>query len=423
MAIFKSGGKQKHHIIEVIEYNGSGDVLIWRFPNEDFNTKTQLIVGPSQEAIFVKGGQILGRFTSGTYTLDSKNYPFIRALVGLVTGSVSPFQCSIYYINKMISMGIEWGTDSPIRLRDPIYQVPIDVLSYGDFSVRVENGQKLMEKLVGTTDGFSTENIHDYFSSLMATQIRSVISGIMIQNQISPIGIDAHLADISASACERVAPIMAPYGLIINHFTIANISYSGLEEIEAQIAEETRENIAFQHKTQRHRISTDVQVEDTVKQSKAEAAASIEIGRATAEVNRELGFSAKEQAGMEVAKTLAGNPGPMVGGAGMGFPGMIGGSIIQPSATGTADIVRTIMGNPPSEEPVQMDYAGIMPGTGTTSMGFGMMEEAEQQKESQKDFVDDGFKKRVDKLNYLLQSGAISQDRYNAELERIIGEI
>lgn len=429
MALFKSINKPKHHIIEVIEYNGSGDILIWRHPNEDFNTSTQLVVGPSQEAIFVKGGQVLGRFVSGTYTLESRNYPFIRALVGLVTGGVSPFQCTVYYVNKTISMGIEWGTDSPIRLKDPVYQVPIDVRSYGDFSVHVENGQKLMEKLVGTTDGFATENIRQYFSNLMATQIRSVISGIMIQNQITPIGIDAHLADMSAAAFERVAPILEPYGLTVNHFTIANISYSGLEEIEAQIAEETRENIAFQHKTQRHRISTDVQAEDTVKQSKAEAAASLEIGRATAEVNRELGFSAKEQAGMDVAKTLAGNPGPMVGGAaGLGFPGMIGGGFVQPSASGTADIVRSIMGNAPSADPVQMDFGGIMPGTGSPSMGFGMMEAEEsfdtvQGKASGEESLDSDFKKRVDKLNYLLQTGAITQDRFDKEMDRILSEI
>ena len=428
MALFRNTGKLKHHIIEVIEYNGSNDILIWRFPNEDFNTNTQLIVGPSQEAIFVKGGQVLGRFVSGTYTLDTKNYPFIRSLVGLVTGGVSPFQCTVYYVNKMISMGIEWGTDSPIRLKDPVYQVPIDVRSYGDFSIHVENGQKLLEKLVGTTDGFTTETIQEYFSNMMATQIRSVITGIMVQNQITPIGIDAHLADMSSKAFERVAPILEPYGLSVNHFTIASISYSGLEEIEAQIAEETRENIAFQHKTQRHRISTDVQVEDTVKQSKAEAAASLEIGRATAEVNRELGFSAKEQAGMEVAKTLAGNPGPMVGGAGMGFPGMIGGSIVQPSASGTADIVRSIMGNAPSADPVKMDYGGIMPGTGSPSMGFGMMEaedtpDVSQVKASKEDTVDSDFKKRVDKLNYLLQTGAITQERFDKEMERILSEI
>lgn len=67
----------------------------------------QLIVGPSQEAIFVKGGQVLERFIAGTYTLSTKNYPFVRALVGLVTGGVSPFACSVYCINKTVSMGTE----------------------------------------------------------------------------------------------------------------------------------------------------------------------------------------------------------------------------------------------------------------------------------------------------------------------------
>ena len=56
--------EQRHPIIEVIKYDGPNDILVWKFPNEDFNTNTQLIVGPSQEAIFVKGGQVLERFIS-----------------------------------------------------------------------------------------------------------------------------------------------------------------------------------------------------------------------------------------------------------------------------------------------------------------------------------------------------------------------
>ena len=97
----------KHHIIDVIKYNGPNDILIWRYPNEDFNNNAQLIVGPSQEAIFIKGGQVLERFLPGTYTLNSKNYPFIRSLVGLATGGESPFSCVVYYVNKVVSMGIE----------------------------------------------------------------------------------------------------------------------------------------------------------------------------------------------------------------------------------------------------------------------------------------------------------------------------
>jgi len=162
---------QKHSIIEVIKYDGPNDILVWKFPNEDFNTNTQLIVGPSQEAIFVKGGQVLERFISGTYTLSTKNYPFIRSLVGLATGGVSPFSCSVYYVNKVISMGIDWGTDTPISVVDPIYHVPIDIRSYGDFALQVENGHKLMEKLVGQSYGFSHQEIQQFFSNMMAAQI------------------------------------------------------------------------------------------------------------------------------------------------------------------------------------------------------------------------------------------------------------
>lgn len=407
---FKSKAKVKHAIIEVIEYSGANDVLIWKHPNENFNTNTQLIVGPSQEAILVKGGQVMGRFPSGTHTLDSKNYPFLRALIGLGTGGVSPFQCAVYYVNKVISMGIDWGTDSPIRMTDPVYQVPIDIRSYGDFSVQVNNAQKLLEKLVGSTEGFSTENLQSYFCNLLAVQLRGLISGIMVQESLSPVGIDVHLGRMSDAARKLAARVLEPYGLDVVHFTIANISYSGLEEIEAQLAEETRANISFQHETQRHRISTDIEAEDTVKQ-----------GRATAEANRELGFSAKEQAGMDVAKALAGNPGPMMGSGGMGFPGgIIGGNIVQPSASGTVDLVRSIIGTPAPTEPAPVaDSGGIMPGNGS----FGMMEEAEAFTDNASSGADDAFKTRIDKLKYMLDTGAITQEKYDAAVEKILSEI
>lgn len=400
MALFgrNKAATPKHSIIEVIRYDGPNDILIWKFPNEDFNTNTQLIVGPAQEAIFIKGGQVLGRFTSGTYKLDTKNYPFIRSLVGLVTGGVSPFQCSVYYVNKVVSMGIEWGTDTPISVVDPIYRVPIDIRSYGDFSLQIENGQKLMEKLVGQTQGYSHQEIQQYFTNMMATQVRGVISSTMLERQLSPIGIDAHLAEMSAAATDKIAPIFEPYGLTVNHFTIAAITAPDLEAIKSKARE-----------LQGHRMETDVAAEDTVK-----------AGRATAEANRALGFSAKEQAVAGIGQTLAGNPGPVMGAAGaMPFPGMVGGNIVQPSAAGTAEIARMLLNqNDQPQQPAQ-DYSGTMPGGGMP--GFGMMEAAESQPAAQ-----DGagsFEERVRKLKLLFDNGMISQEQYQEKINQIMSEI
>lgn len=43
--------------IDVIKYEGSSDVLIFKHPVTDFNTKAQLIVHEKQEAIVFMNGE------------------------------------------------------------------------------------------------------------------------------------------------------------------------------------------------------------------------------------------------------------------------------------------------------------------------------------------------------------------------------
>lgn len=400
MALFgkNKSAAQKHSIIEVIKYDGPNDILIWRFPNEDFNTNTQLIVGPSQEAIFVKGGQVVGRFAqSGTYTLDSKNYPFIRTLVGLPTGGVSPFACAVYYVNKVVSMGIDWGTDTPISIIDPVYHVPVDIRSYGDLSLRVENGQMLMERLVGQTQGFSHQEITQYFSNLMATQVRGVISGTMMSHGLSPIGIDAYLSDMSRYAMERISPIFEPYGMAVNHFAIAAITAPELDTIKQKARD-----------LQEHRMETDVGVEDKRKFAQAQAFE-----------NRELGINEQQKMVGRAMETLAGNPGPMMGaagGIGLPFPGMVGGNIVQPSAAGTAEMARMLLNQQPEQKPAQ-DYIGTMPGG---MPGAGMMEEASQPASQP---AQESFEQRAKKIKFLLDNNMITQEQYQEKLNQLMNEI
>jgi hypothetical protein len=48
----------KKHWADVIKNSGPGELLIWRQPEEDFNTNSTLIVMPGEEAIFIKGGVV-----------------------------------------------------------------------------------------------------------------------------------------------------------------------------------------------------------------------------------------------------------------------------------------------------------------------------------------------------------------------------
>ena len=102
--------------LDVINYEGGNDVLVWKHPCEDFNTASQLIVHESQEAIFFMNGQALDLFGPGRYTLETQNIPLISKALNRVTGDKSPFHCEVYFINKTEKMSMKWGSDICVRV-------------------------------------------------------------------------------------------------------------------------------------------------------------------------------------------------------------------------------------------------------------------------------------------------------------------
>ena len=92
------GGKK--HWTDVIKNSGPGELLIWRQPEEDFNTNSTLIVMPGEEAIFIKGGTVEQTFDNGTYKLSTENYPFISRLRNAFSGGISTFNCVVYFVRK-----------------------------------------------------------------------------------------------------------------------------------------------------------------------------------------------------------------------------------------------------------------------------------------------------------------------------------
>ena len=83
-----TGGKK--HWADVIKNTGPGELLIWRQPEEDFNTNSTLIVMPGEEAIFIKGGNIEEVF-GNTVMRDVtklKLYKSVAMLTGLGQNTV-----------------------------------------------------------------------------------------------------------------------------------------------------------------------------------------------------------------------------------------------------------------------------------------------------------------------------------------------
>ncbi|AET70547.1 putative virion core protein (lumpy skin disease virus) [Desulfosporosinus orientis DSM 765] len=211
-------------IIDVIKYNGGSDVFAWKYPSEEIGTWTQLIVNESQEAILYKGGQALDLFTSGRHTLDTANIPLLNNLINIPFGGRSPFAAEVWYINKIFSLDIKWGTPSPIQLQDPKYKVFVPLRSYGQFGIQIEDSRKFLMKLVGTLPIFDKSNITKYFRGLYLTKVKDAISVYIMKKQVSVLEINAYLDELSEYLKEKMHPLLEDYGIKLVTFYVNDIS-------------------------------------------------------------------------------------------------------------------------------------------------------------------------------------------------------
>ncbi|MFP5494033.1 SPFH domain-containing protein [Parvimonas sp. G1641] len=211
-------------VVDVIKYNGNPDILAWKYPNNELGTWSQLIVNESQEAILVKGGQICDIFGAGKHTLDTANIPLLRKLINIPFGGRSPFSAEIWYINKVFSLDIKWGTSSPIQLQDPKYKVFIPIRSFGQFGIQISDSKKFLLKLIGTLPVFDKDSIIKYFRGFYLTKAKDVISSYLVQKNISILEINAYLDEISTYLHETIAPLFENYGIKLVSFLVNDIN-------------------------------------------------------------------------------------------------------------------------------------------------------------------------------------------------------
>lgn len=211
-------------IVEVITFNGNPDVFAWKYPNSELGTWTQLIVNESQEAILVKGGKICDVFQAGRHTLSTENIPILNKIVNLPFGGRSPFTAEVWYINKVFSLDIKWGTATPIQLQDPKYKVFVPVRAFGQFGIQIEDSQKFLVKLVGNLPQFDKTSILKYFRGVYLTKAKDGISSYLVHKNTSILEINAYLDEISSFLKERIAPTFNEYGIHLTSFYVNDIN-------------------------------------------------------------------------------------------------------------------------------------------------------------------------------------------------------
>lgn len=211
-------------IEKIIKYEGPNDVIVWKHPIEDFNTKSQLIVHESQEAILFKNGQALDSFGPGRHTLTTENIPLLRRIMSIPTNGETPFHCEVYFINKVDIMDVYWGTAQPLPIQDPVYNIILPVRANGQFALHVSNSRQLLTKLVGTTTDMTKDRVAELFKGILMTRVQNLLSDMMDIRGISFLQIHSYLNDISEEIKRQVSPLYDEYGMEVVNFFVNSIS-------------------------------------------------------------------------------------------------------------------------------------------------------------------------------------------------------
>ena len=208
-------------LLDVIKFEGDDNLLIWKHPNEDFNTKSVLIVHESQEAIFFKDGKALDLFGPGKYELKTENIPLLRNIINIPTMGVSPFHCEVYFINKITALNMEWGTNSHFQVLDPHFGVPLNVGASGSLEFIIEDSRKFLIKVVGTQQNVTSAKIMRYLREKTVTKVKSYLATIMAE--VSYVNVTQHLDEISEALNSKLNEEYMEYGIKLINFYVSTI--------------------------------------------------------------------------------------------------------------------------------------------------------------------------------------------------------
>ena len=230
MAIFGKGNEKKEALIDRIKYDGPQDGspwLVYKYSSEKFVLGSQLIVNQGQEALFFKGGEALDLFGAGTHTLHTGNLPLLNKLVNLPFGGDTPFTAEIYYINKTSKLNMNWGTPNAFSVEDPKYGLLLSIRSHGTYGLRINDTRMFITELVGAVPNGSTvtyEFAASYFSGLLVSKIKTVISAYMIRQKISFLEVTGYLDEISRDCEEAVKDEFDRFGAEVVNFFVETIA-------------------------------------------------------------------------------------------------------------------------------------------------------------------------------------------------------
>ncbi len=221
--------------LEIIEYlDDTGREIVHRVPEDgsgEFRLGSQLVVRENQEAVFFRDGKAMDVFGPGRHTLTTENIPILTEAVGLLfEGKDSPFKAEAYFVNRKTFTNMKWGTKEPIIFRDKELSM-VRLRAFGSFSMKVDQSQLFVNKLVGTEGRYSTDEIEGFLKGMIISRLADLLG----ETLESIFDLAKYYDEIGTLAKSRLGDDFEKYGINMVDFYVQAITPP--EEVQKRIDE------------------------------------------------------------------------------------------------------------------------------------------------------------------------------------------
>jgi membrane protease subunit (stomatin/prohibitin family) len=207
-------------LIDVVDHvNVADDEFAYREPQEgsgDFRMGSQVIVGESQAAVFVRGGQALDTLGPGRHTLSTANLPILSGLIGLATSGRTPFTADLYFVNLKDMPQVGWGTNPPIVLETPGKGMGVVLLiTHGIVDIGVDDPMLFVKQYAVGKPITGLRDLRDRIQTVLLATLAELMTKSGADSIPAANGL---LSDLSGAALAKVNEKFQALGLRIKAF-------------------------------------------------------------------------------------------------------------------------------------------------------------------------------------------------------------
>jgi len=219
-------------IIDVIEApDQQRNQMVVRLPevgSGDFRMGSAVNVRESQTAVFYRDGKAMDVFQAGRHHITTANLPLLASLLKLGTGGGNVFTAEVYFVNMIEFTDWKWGTPEPVTLRDADFGI-IRLRAFGNYSVQINDPQLFVTKIMGTGQGYQTNEIQDFLRGMIIARFSDVLG----EAKVPALDLPAMQDEIGAAVRAKLSDEFDAFGLVLKTLFLQNISMP--EEVQKAI--------------------------------------------------------------------------------------------------------------------------------------------------------------------------------------------